>query len=78
MAKLTAAARKKIPTSKFAGPDRSFPIPDKVHAQKAVQLAPRSVKAGNITPAQAASIVAKAKRKLGKSGSDGTLHWSGH
>ena len=36
MAKLTAKARKAIPTSKFAGPDRSYPIPDASHARNAL------------------------------------------
>ena len=36
MAKLTKAARSAIPTSKFAGPDRSFPIEDKAHARAAI------------------------------------------
>ena len=66
MAKLTSGARAKLPTSKFAGPGRSYPIEDKVHAQKALQLAPRGVKAGNITPLQAAMIEKKARAKLGK------------
>jgi hypothetical protein len=64
--KLTAAARSKIPPGKFAGPGRSYPIEDKVHAEKAIQLAPRGVKAGHITPAQAATIRRKAERVLGK------------
>lgn len=64
--KLTAAARKKIPASKFAGPGRSYPINDKVHAEKAIQLAPRGVKAGNISPATAARIRRKAEKALGK------------
>lgn len=36
MAKLTAAARKKIPTKDFAGPDRSYPIADASHARNAL------------------------------------------
>ena len=36
MAKLTAKARKKLPASTFAGPNRSFPIPDKNHARAAL------------------------------------------
>lgn len=36
MAKLTAAARKKIPTKSFAGPDRSYPINDASHARNAL------------------------------------------
>lgn len=38
MAKLSAAARKKLPSSDFAGPGRSFPIPDKKHAKAALLL----------------------------------------
>ena len=38
MAKLTAKQRKKLPSSSFAGPGRSFPMNDKTHAQKAVQM----------------------------------------
>ena len=34
--KLTAAARKAIPTKNFAGPDRSYPIADKSHARNAL------------------------------------------
>jgi hypothetical protein len=66
MAKLTTKARKALPSKSFAGPDRSFPIQDKVHAQKALQLVGRSQSAGNITPMQAAMIKSKARAKLGK------------
>lgn len=52
MAKLTTKARMELPANKFAGPGRSFPIENKIHAEKALQLAPKSVAAGNITPAQ--------------------------
>lgn len=38
MAKLTAAQRKKLPSKDFAGPGRSFPMNDKTHARKAVQM----------------------------------------
>lgn len=38
MARLTAAQRKKLPASEFAGPDKSFPIPDKGHAKAALAL----------------------------------------
>jgi hypothetical protein len=63
--KLTAAKRSKIPASEFAGPGRSFPIPDKSHARFAISAASRSENAGNISPAEAASIKAKARSKLG-------------
>ena len=56
MAKLTKAARSAIPTSKFAGPDRSFPIEDKAHARAAILL---SAHAAN--PAQ---VKARAERVL--------------
>ena len=36
MAKLTTKARKAIPTNKFAGPDRSYPIEDASHARNAL------------------------------------------
>ncbi len=37
MAKLTASQRKKLKASQFADPeDRSYPIPDKSHAQNAL------------------------------------------
>lgn len=36
MAKLNAAKRNALPGSDFAGPDRSFPIPDKGHAKAAL------------------------------------------
>jgi hypothetical protein len=36
MAKLTAAARKAIQTSEFAGPHRSYPISDASHARNAL------------------------------------------
>lgn len=39
MAKLTKAARAAIPTSQFAGPHRSFPIPDRSHARAALREA---------------------------------------
>ena len=38
MAKLSASARKALPAKVFAGPGRSFPIPDRKHAQAALML----------------------------------------
>ena len=34
--KLSSKARAKLPASTFAGPGRSFPIPDKKHAKAAL------------------------------------------
>lgn len=67
MAKLSSAGRKALPQKVFAGPNRSYPINDRIHAEKAIQLAPRGVKAGNISKATEQKIVAKAKAKLAKS-----------
>lgn len=68
MARLSTKQRKAMKPSEFALPaKRAFPIEDKTHAEKALQLAPRARKAGNITAAQERTIEAKAKAKLGKS-----------
>lgn len=37
MARETAAQRKKMPTSEFAGPDKSFPMNDMSHIRDAVR-----------------------------------------
>lgn len=66
MAKLTAAARKKMPAKKFAGPGKSFPINDKVHQREAISGATRSANAGNISPMEAAIIKSKARAALKK------------
>jgi hypothetical protein len=39
MAKLTSAKRKSLPATSFAGPDRSYPIPDESHARNALARA---------------------------------------
>lgn len=36
MARLTYQQRKKLPGSAFAGPNRSYPIPDESHARNAL------------------------------------------
>ena len=56
----------KVPGTK-AGPNGSFPIGDKKHARLAIGGATRSERAGNISASTAASIKAKARKKL-KSG----------
>lgn len=66
MAKLTARARKKLPASKFAGPNRSFPVPDKSHARNAKARASQAVNAGRMSKSQEADIDAKADRVIGK------------
>lgn len=58
MARLTAAQRKKLPDSAFAGPNRTFPIQDKSHARNALSRA-----SGNASPSLEKKIDAKAHRK---------------
>jgi len=66
MAKLTAKARNRLPTSAFAGPDRSFPVQDKAHAANAKARATQAVKAGRMSSSTASKIKAKANRVLNK------------
>lgn len=65
MAKLSQAKRNKMPKGAFAGPGTSFPISDPEHARLAIGGATRSERAGNISESEAASIKAKARKKLG-------------
>jgi hypothetical protein len=67
MAKLTSGQRKKLPKSSFAGPGRSYPVPDKAHAANAKARASQAVKAGRMSKATESRIDAKANRVLGKS-----------
>jgi hypothetical protein len=71
MAKLNAAARKRIPKAEFGLPGKSpgkgsYPMPDKGHARLAKSGASHAEKVGNISKSQEAKIDAKADRKLGK------------
>jgi hypothetical protein len=51
MAKLTAKTRAAIPTSEFAGPDRSYPIADESHARNALARASGKPVAGRVRAA---------------------------
>ena len=67
MAKLKAATRNKIPSSRFGLPgSRKYPMPDRSHAANAKARATQQVKAGKLSPASAAKIRAKANRLLGE------------
>jgi hypothetical protein len=67
MAELKARTRNKLPESKFGLPgERKYPMPDRSHAANAKARATQQVKAGNLSPASAARIRAKADRLLGK------------
>lgn len=66
MAKLTTEKRKKLPKSKFAGPDRSYPVFDKNHAANAKARATQMEKKGKLSASSKAKIDAKANKVLGK------------
>ncbi len=66
MAKLTNKARNALPKGKFAGPGRSYPVPDKSHAANAKARATQMVTKGKLSPSMAAKIKAKANKVLGK------------
>ena len=66
MAKLSTKARKALPKGDFAGPDRSYPVPDRSHAANAKARASQAANAGRISKAVEERIDAKANRVLGK------------
>lgn len=66
MAKLTAARRRALPASEFAGPGRSYPVDTRARAANAKARATQAVKAGRMSSAEKARIDARANRKLGK------------
>lgn len=66
MVKLTTKARKKIPSSEFAGPGRSYPVDTKSRAANAKARATQAVNAGRMSKSEEAKIDAKANKKLGK------------
>lgn len=70
MTTLTAAKRRSMPKSSFAGPGKSFPVNDANHARLAIGGATRSFHAGNISQAQMQTIKARARRKLGKTAAE--------
>ena len=59
MSKLTAKRRNALPASTFAGPDRSYPIPDASHAVNALARASQ-----NAGPDLKAKIRANVHRKF--------------
>lgn len=67
MAKLNAAARKRLPASEFGEPaKRAYPMPDRAHAANAKARATQQVNKGKLSPAAAARVRAKANRILGE------------
>jgi hypothetical protein len=66
MAKLKASTRNALPASTFGMPgERKYPMPDKSHAANAKARATQQVAKGNLSPASAAKIRAKANAILG-------------
>lgn len=67
MAKLNAAARRKIPSSKFGLPrQRKYPMNDKRHEVLAKGRATEMEHKGKLSAASASKIRAKANRLLGE------------
>jgi hypothetical protein len=64
MSKLSKKQRDDLPAVEFAGPNRSYPVPDASHAANAKARATQQEKAGNLSASQASAIKAKANRKL--------------
>ena len=60
MTRLSLRQRAKLPSSTFAGPHRSFPIPDKNHARAALALIRHA------SPGARPRIRARARAMLGK------------
>lgn len=59
MAKLTAKHRHALPAGSFAGPDRSYPIPDASHARNALARA-----AQHALPSLKVKIAARVHKKF--------------
>lgn len=66
MAKLTSKSRNELKPSSFALPGGRFPVEDKAHAANAKARATQGVKTGTLSPAEAATVRAKANKVLGK------------
>lgn len=64
MSKLTASKRNNLAKSTFAGPNRSYPVPDKSHAANAKARASQQYNAGNISASTKSKIDAKANKVL--------------
>ncbi len=66
MSRLTTIGRNKLAASKFAGPDRSYPVDTKGRAVAAKGRATQAVEAGRMSKGQEAKIDAKANKVLGE------------
>lgn len=66
MSKLNAEQRNKLPTSAFAGPDRSYPINDRAHAGNAKARAQQQYNKGHISLKMLHDIDSKADKVLNR------------
>jgi len=64
MAKLSSSARNNLPAKEFAGPDRSYPVPDRSHAANAKARAQQQYNKGHISLEMLHHIDAKADKVL--------------
>jgi hypothetical protein len=64
MDKLSAGTRNRMPSSQFAGKNKSFPVNDPVHQRMAISGATRSFNAGNISKGTENRIKGKARGLL--------------
>jgi len=64
MSKLTSKERNALPNSDFAGPDRSYPVQDKNHAQNAKSRATQMHDKGILSLSAEHLIDAKANQVL--------------
>lgn len=63
---LSKAMRAALPKKDFAGPDRTFPVENKAHAEAALMDAKLSEKKGNISKSEAKRVDTKARKELKK------------
>jgi hypothetical protein len=67
MAKLSAATKKKEPSTDFGLPkERKYPMPDAAHARNAKARASQMAEKGKLSASDKKKIDAKADKKLGK------------
>jgi len=64
MTALTAKRRKSLPNTVFAGPNRSYPVPDKSHAANAKARASEAYNKGRMSKRQKEKIDARANTVL--------------
>lgn len=66
MSKLTTTKRNELPKAEFAGPGRSYPVPDRSHAANAKARASEAEHKGRISESTEKKIDSKADKVLGK------------